>query len=195
MAERHASITSRKVKVRDTLQPRSAMGSVLIVSGPVGAGKTTVCRELIASASGPTAYIEGDGFWTYIVKPAAHQSTSERFRMIMRAMLAAARHYERDGYEAIVDFSIPPWYLDAVRALLKGCDYSYVVLRPSEALCASRAAARNEGTIPEYEPYHELYSVFAGFTRNTIANDDSDPALIAASIWEGFRAGAFRIFQ
>ncbi len=194
MVDRNASITSRKVKVSDTLQPRSAMGSVLIVSGPVGAGKTTVCRELIASASGPTAYIEGDSFWAYIVKPAA-QSPAERFRMIMRAMLAAARHYERDGYEAIVDFSIPPWYLDAVRALLKGCDYSYVVLRPSEAICASRAAARSEGTIPEYEPYRELYRAFEDFERNTIANDDGDPAPIAASIWEGFRAGAFRIVQ
>jgi chloramphenicol 3-O-phosphotransferase len=195
MVDRHASMTSREVKVRDPLQPRSAMGSVLIVAGPVGAGKTTVCRELIASASGPTAYIEGDRFWTYIVKPAAQQSPPERFRMIMRAMLAAARHYERDGYEAIVDFSIPPWYLDAVRALLKGCDYSYVVLRPSEAICASRAAARTQGTILEYAPYHELYRAFDDFERNTIANDDSDPALIAASIWEGFRAGAFRIFR
>jgi chloramphenicol 3-O-phosphotransferase len=195
MVDRHAAVTSRKVKVRDTLQTQCAMGSVLIVSGPVGAGKTTVCRELIASASGPTAYIEGDWFWTYIVKPAAQQSPPERFRMIMRAMLAAARHYARDGYGAIVDFSIPPWYLDAVRALLKGCDCSYVVLRPSEAICASRAAARSEGTIPAYEPYRELYRAFAGFERNTIANDDSDPALVAASIWEGLRAGAFRIFQ
>jgi chloramphenicol 3-O-phosphotransferase len=169
------------------------MGCVLIVSGPVGAGKTTVCRELIASAASPTVYIEGDRFWTFIAKPAAQQSPLEGFRMIMRAMLAAARHYERDGYDAIVDFSIPPWYLDAVRALLKGCDYSYVVLRPSAAICASRAAARSEGTIERYEPYAELYQTFEGFAKNTIANDDSDPAEVAASIWEGLRAGAFQI--
>ncbi len=166
---------------------------MLIVSGPVGAGKTTVCRELIATAPGPTAYIEGDEFWTFIVKPAARQPVPERFRMIMRAMLAAARHYQRDGYVAVVDFSIPPWYLDAVGALLKGCDYSYVVLRPSEAMCASRAAARTAGTIAEYEPYRELYRAFEGFERNTISNDDSDPAHVAASIWEGLRAGAFRV--
>jgi hypothetical protein len=43
--------------------------------------------------------------------------------------------------------------------------------------------------------YRELYRAFDGFERNTIANDDSAPALIAASIWEGFRAGAFRIVQ
>jgi chloramphenicol 3-O-phosphotransferase len=159
----------------------------------VGAGKTTVCRELIASAAGPTAYIEGDQFWTFIAKPAAQKSPNEQFRMIMRAMLAAARHYARDGYDAIVDFSIPPWYLDAVRALLKGCDYSYVVLRPTEAVCASRAAARTEGTITEYESYRELYRAFEGFERHTIANDDSNPVHVAASIWEGLRARAFRM--
>jgi len=169
------------------------MGSVVIVSGPVGAGKTAVCRELIASASGPTAYIEGDGFWAFIAKAAAQQSPPERFRMIMRAMLAAARHFARDGYEAIVDFSVPPWYLDAVRALLKGCEYSYVVLRPSEAICASRAAARLEGTITSYDPYRELYRAFDGFELHTIANDDSDPAQVAASIREGLRANAFRV--
>jgi chloramphenicol 3-O-phosphotransferase len=169
------------------------MGCVLIISGPVGAGKTTVCRELIASASGPTAYIEGDQFWTFIAKPAAQQSAPERFRMIMRAMLAAARHYERDGYDAVVDFSIPPWYLDAVRALLKGCDYAYVVLRPGEAVCASRAATRSEGTIADYDSYRELYRAFDGFERNTIANDDSDPSEVAASIWDGLRANDFRM--
>ena len=169
------------------------MGCVLIVSGPVGAGKTTVCRELIATAAGPTAYIEGDRFWTFIAKPSTRQSAPESFRMIMRAMLAAARHYQRDGYVVIVDFSIPPWYLDAVGALLKGCDYSYVVLRPTEATCASRAAARSEGTIAEYEPYRELYRAFEIFERNTLSADDSDPADVAASIWEGLRANAFRM--
>jgi gluconate kinase len=169
------------------------MGSVLIVSGPVGAGKTTVCRRLIETAPGPLAYIEGDRFWTFISKPAAGQPIQERFRMIMRAMLAAARHYERDGYDTIVDFSIPPWYLDAVRALLKGCDFSYVVLRPSEAICASRAALRADGAIADYEPYRDLYRAFEEFDRNTITGDEGDPEAIAASIWEGLRAGGFRM--
>jgi len=169
------------------------MGHVVIVSGPVGAGKTTVSRELVASAPGPTAYIEGDQFWTFIAKPSEEQPAPERFRMIMRAMLAAARHYARDGYDAIVDFSIPPWYLQAVRALLKDCEYSFVVLRPSEAICASRAAQRTEGTITDYTSYRELYDAFDGFERHTIANDDLGPALAAARIWAGLQAGTFRM--
>jgi hypothetical protein len=34
------------------------MNSIVLLSGPIGAGKTTVARELVAGASGPTVYIE-----------------------------------------------------------------------------------------------------------------------------------------
>ena len=36
------------------------MAGVTILSGPIGAGKTAVSKELIALWSAPLAYIEGD---------------------------------------------------------------------------------------------------------------------------------------
>jgi adenylate kinase family enzyme len=42
-----------------------ALGPIIVISGPVGAGKTTVARELVAGPRGPTAYIEGDAFWRF----------------------------------------------------------------------------------------------------------------------------------
>jgi len=42
----------------------------------------------------------------------------------------------------ILDFSIPPWFLEGVRQRLKDVPIDYVVLLPSEAACAARAAAR-----------------------------------------------------
>jgi len=118
------------------------MGQIVILSGPVGAGKSTVARELIAASGEGTAYIEGDTFWSFIAKPATGQSYPKAFTMIMRAMTATARHYERDGYEVLLDFSIPPWYLEAIGKLLQGKSFSYVVLRPSEEVCAARARPR-----------------------------------------------------
>ena len=61
------------------------MGSVIMLSGPVGAGKTTVARELIALLPGPISYIEGDTFWSFIAK-AEKRARRENFPVIMRAM-------------------------------------------------------------------------------------------------------------
>ena len=54
---------------------------IVLLSGPVGAGKTTVAQELIKAAVDPTVYIEGDKFWFFIVKgdkPSEEARTSER---------------------------------------------------------------------------------------------------------------------
>ena len=166
---------------------------VVILTEPVGAGKTTIARELAACSVGPLASIEGDIFWSFIAKVAPDQGRGQRMTMVMRAMTAAARHYARDAYEVILDFSIPPWYLDAVRALLTGKPFDYVVLRPSEAVCAARAAARSAGSITDYAPYRDLYASFDGVERFTISDDESDARSIAARIRAGLEAGTFRV--
>jgi AAA domain-containing protein len=169
------------------------MKPVVILSGPVGAGKSAVARELIASSPGPTVYIEGDAFWSFIAKGAAR--TPKGFKMTMTAMTAAALPYALYGYEVILDFSIPPWFLDTARAIAepRKVPLDYVVLRPSEAVCAVRAAGRSEGAIADYARYRDLYSSFDGMERYTIQDDESDAAAIAKRIWEGLDAGVFRL--
>jgi hypothetical protein len=84
------------------------MKFIIILTGPIEAGKSTVARELIASSSGPIAYIEGDTFWSFIANGLEIQSRNKNFRMIMNAMTAASLPYAIAGYEVILDFSIPP---------------------------------------------------------------------------------------
>ena len=47
---------------------RETVKSIILLSGPVGAGKSTVARELIASLPDPIAYVEGDKFWFFIAR-------------------------------------------------------------------------------------------------------------------------------
>jgi gluconate kinase len=133
---------------------------ILVLSGPVGAGKTTVARELIAHAPEGTAYIEGDAFWPFLVAPRKGQNRQQAFLMTLRAMFAAAWHYHRDDYRVLLDFSVPPAFLPGARKLLRETPFHYVVLLPPVAVCAERAASRAEGAIVDYTFYAEFYADF-----------------------------------
>jgi hypothetical protein len=98
--------------------------------------------------------------------------------MIVTAMTGTALPYALYGYEVILDFSIPPWFLETAQKIIKSRDVplDYVVLRPSEKVCAARAAARTEGAIADYTPYRDLYASFDEAGRFTIKDDGSDAA-------------------
>ena len=82
--------------------------------------------------------------------------------MIMTSMVAAAVPNALAGYEVILDFSIPPWFLDNVRKVagLWKVPMDYVVLLPPHGVCESCAAGRPQGTIADYAPYLDLYLDF-----------------------------------
>jgi len=54
----------------------------------------------------------------------------------MSARTAAAVPYATAGYEVILDFSIPPWFVDTVRQIadVRKIPLSFVVLRPSDCM-------------------------------------------------------------
>lgn len=169
--------------------------SIIILSGPVGAGKTTVAKELICLLDGPVAYIEGDKFWSFLAKDADKFTRIENFKMVMRSMTVAAMPYCRVGYQVVLDFSIPPWYMEVILEILKRRDImvDYVVLNPGEEICAQRAAERSEGKIPDYSVYKKLYDCFNEVQKYTIHDEENDAKVIAGYVMEGLNEGTFRI--
>lgn len=167
---------------------------ILILSGPVGAGKTTVARELLRQMTGDVVHIEGDVFWSFYVQRGTGP-THKRFRTIMSAMTAAAIPFTTGGSQVILDFSIPPWFLDTLRkiAAMRDVPLDFVVLRPSEQTCAERAKARAEGTIADYAPYSELYREFGQVPRHIVCDDAMSAAETAAVILRGVATGQFRL--
>ncbi|HXE54041.1 MAG TPA: AAA family ATPase [Tepidisphaeraceae bacterium] len=170
----------------------SESSSVIMLSGPVGAGKTTVARELLRLLTAPVSYIEGDTFWPFIAD-AGGRSRRENFPLIMRSMTAAAIPFARSGFVVLLDFSIPPEFLPTARKILKEVPLDYVVLRPSLAVCKSRAADRKEGVIAEYGPYRSFYELFDAAPRFTIEDDEADAAAVALRIRDGLPVERFRV--
>jgi chloramphenicol 3-O-phosphotransferase len=167
------------------------LAGVTILSGPIGAGKTAVSKELIALSPGPLAYIEGDQFWPFLVKR-AEGDRREDFRVIMRAMTSAAGSLARTGYDVLLDFSIPPAFLPTAQKILRDAPLNYIVLRSPLEVCAARARDRAEGKIAKYD--RGFYAMFVADPRHVVAPEtDESPKAIAAIIFEGLAEGRFRV--
>lgn len=167
-------------------------GQIVVVSGPPGSGKTSVTRALIPLLPQPVAFIEGDRFWKFIVKPDARER-HQNFRTIIRSMTAACIPFARSDFQVVLDFAIPPAMLDTLRATVKEIPLHYVLLRPSIETCALRAAGRNAGKIADYESLRGFYTLFVGEgAGDALSDETASPEALAAQIISGLTAGRFK---
>jgi gluconate kinase len=166
--------------------------SVIFLSGPIGAGKTTVAQELLRLLPAPLSYIEGDTFWSFIRKE-GERGLRDSFPVLVRSMTAAAIPFARSGFLVLIDFSIPPAYLDTARKILKEVPFDFVLLRPSLQVCVERAASREKGAITDYARLKDFYALFEDGRTEPICDDHADPSSLAQRIVESLNQGRFRV--
>jgi chloramphenicol 3-O-phosphotransferase len=164
------------------------VAGVTILSGPIGAGKTAVSKDLIGLLSGPLATIERDRFWPFLVKR-AEGDRREDFRVSMRAMTSAAGSLARTGYDVLLDFSIPPAFLPAAQKILRDAPLNTIVLRPPLEVCAARARDRTVGKITKYD--RGFYAMFGLDERHMVSEQSESPKGIAELIFRGLKEGRF----
>lgn len=166
--------------------------SVIFLSGPIGAGKTAVAKALLPLLPAPLSYIEGDTFWSFIRKE-GERGLRDTFPVLVRSMTAAAVPFARSGFRVLIDFSIPPSYVDTARKILKEVPFDFVLLRPSLQVCVERATSREEGAIRDYTMLKNFYARFEEGTVTPICDDNADPASLARRIADGLNQGEFRV--
>jgi adenylate kinase family enzyme len=168
---------------------------VLLISGPPGAGKTTLAKALVKAARAPVIHIEGDAFNAFLPTN-VKMPMMRRLRLsAMQAMMAAARPFSRAGQDTIVDFSIGPWFLPAVMPFLRDTPLDCVILLPPKETCAARVAVRKEGRMPDYALYADMYDAFTAAKdfEDHMITGALDTAALVRHIRLGLGKGRFRV--
>src|SRR5215469_13979267 len=78
--------------------------------------------------------------------------------MAYHRLLCEQERGRRSGFRVLIDFSIPPTYVDTERTILKEVPFDFVLLQPSLEVCAERAGSRQEAAITDYVMLKNFYA-------------------------------------
>jgi AAA domain-containing protein len=141
-------------------------GAVVIITGPPGAGKTTVAAALAGRSARPAVHLHSDDFYGYIrsgyvepYRPESHQQN----RVVIGVLAGAAAGYAAGGYLVLLDGIIGPWFLEPFRdrAGQAAMPLHYVVLRPDLARTLARARDRPGPRRIDSGPIRALHQQFS----------------------------------
>jgi predicted ABC-type ATPase len=120
------------------------MGMLLVVTGPPGAGKSTIARAL-ADRFDKSALVAGDAFFAFLARGAVPPwlpESHDQNEVVTRAAASAAGRYAAGGYSTIYDGVVGPWFLPTFAAATGLDSLHYVVLLPSVERCIERVGTR-----------------------------------------------------
>ncbi|HEY8526283.1 MAG TPA: AAA family ATPase [Acidimicrobiales bacterium] len=172
------------------------MGSLLVVTGPPGAGKSTVAR-LLADAAERSVLVEGDAFFAFLARgavepwrPEAHDQNT----VVTVASAAAAGAFAAGGYATVYDGVVGPWFLPAFAAATGLDRLDYVIILPSVEECVRRVTTRRGHEFTDEPATRNMHAEFAAAVaevddRHVLRDPPGGPEAVAALIESARAAG------
>jgi cytidylate kinase len=106
------------------------MGSLLIVTGPPGAGKSTVAK-LLAASMPRSVLVQGDAFFGFLANGAIDPwlpESHEQNTVVTKAAGKATGEFVVGGFSVVYDGVIGPWFLDTFVTTADLTEVDYAVL-------------------------------------------------------------------
>jgi chloramphenicol 3-O-phosphotransferase len=144
-------------------------GSVVLVTGPMASGKSTIA-EALAATFPKGVHVEGDVFRRFIVsgrcemRPDPGGEALDQLRLRYRLTAEVAEHYVRTGYTVVVEDVIAGPLLSEFVSLFTHRPLHLVVLLPNKEAIAQREAGRATLGYGEWT-VGQLHGVFAEETE------------------------------
>ncbi|GGC17244.1 AAA family ATPase [Cellulomonas carbonis] len=141
------------------------MAELVVVTGPPGAGKSTVAAAL-AEGLEPSALVTGDSFFGFLVRGAIAPwlpEADEQNRVVVAAAAAATGRLVAGGFHAVYDGVLGPWMVEAFVDRLGAAvpHLHYVVLLPPLETCLGRVAARTGHGFTDADATRHMHREFA----------------------------------
>ena len=173
------------------------MGSLLVITGPPGSGKTSIAG-LLSQEFERSVVVEGDAFFRFLARgsippwlPASHVQND----VVISASAAAASEFVSGRYFTIYEGIVGPWYLETFAELVGLEEFDYVVLMPSEDVCLARIANRGASANIGVKAAQHMYREFASSptaTHHVMRLGSESKEEVKNQVLAGMRVGKFR---